>query len=125
MIQTLIVLTAFPVGMGLFAAYIEADMINRNKYIDLQSHKRVRSALIGLVNIIISLIVNQYSNTNMLILWSFLYTHSIYWLLFDIYVNVNTGKKIFYTSYNTNNKETAYSDKIFNNVFKQYSGNFK
>ena len=93
MIQTLIVLTAFPVGMGLFAAYIEADMINRNKYIDLQSHKRVRSALIGLVNIIISLIVNQYSNTNMLILWSFLYTHSIYWLLFDIYVNVNTGKK--------------------------------
>ena len=34
-------------------------------------------------------------------------------------------KKIFYTSYNTNNKETAYSDKIFNNVFKQYSGEFQ
>jgi len=122
MLQSILVLIAFPVILSVIVGFIESNKINLNQHVSLNGWKRPRSIFIGAINLGMSIAIAIAYDSTILAVYSFVLTHTLYWLVFDISVNMSTGKDIFYTSYGTGNKETSGLDRLFNFLFKESAG---
>lgn len=79
--------------------------------------KRNTSAVVWIISTFTGLVLAVYHNEPLNALILPLSGMSFYWFVFDLSLNLRTGKDAFYTSYKTGNKNTVWTDRFFNQYF--------
>lgn len=119
MIHSIIVLTAFIIAYTIALAYIDYSKIVKDIVISKEA-KVKRGGIVLMVNICLSLILYFGYSANIIVLA--VYSQTIYWLAFDISLNLFRKKSIFYTSNNNRDDNDSWFDKAFHFLPNPYSG---
>lgn len=119
MIYSITIATLFISVASIGLSFIDYTKII-NDVIIQKIEKVKRGAAVLLLNTGIGVILHINYDTS--IVFASLYLQTIYWIAFDLSLNLFRGKSVLYTSNNKRNDNDSIFDKVFNFLPNPYSG---